>query len=153
MRIDRIQLSTTIAYTSDGRYVTMPNHMLYNSTIINLGRSSNYWIIIDDLVLDSTTPKEIIIKIKDEINNFLKENKKFYGEKSLYFSIAKLDMTTNSLHLVIWVEVLGITWQFSGKYVLLSNKFTYFLRNLFKELNLSYTFPIQPVTILDNANK
>jgi small-conductance mechanosensitive channel len=112
--ISKINLLSTYAYTTDGRKMVIPTRRLSEVTVINYQRSRNHVVNLA-LVVSAQVPTAALDDLRRSIQKFIADRRDVYCP-DLFFAFKTLDEQTK-LQIDVSVELNGITWSSSGKYL------------------------------------
>eukprot|EP00042_Codosiga_hollandica_P052361 m.662841 g.662841 ORF g.662841 m.662841 type:complete len:804 (-) comp58480_c0_seq4:90-2501(-) len=90
MFVRQINLLSTIFQVWDNKHLVVPNHILYNTSIINVRRSTN---MSDELFLDvdARTSAETIVQLEHQLKDFLRSRPSEYDHTHSSVRVLSLD--------------------------------------------------------------
>jgi len=145
-------LYTTRAHTGDGRATVFPNPYLLGLQLYNFSRSLAYNMTIQ-LQVDIDTPREKLKTLEEEVLKYFRETEAgVWTAESGDMRMTKIDLS-KMCTLEISATLNGITWVDGGKAGGHKSKFMYFLYEKCRELEITYSPPVQKYHLFKGHKK
>jgi len=144
MIVDRINLFHTIVHKRDGRYIEVPNSKVSRNSIYNCHRSLpvSFGTSIE---ISSNTPQATISSLVDRILEASSQTDLFAPGTTA--NVKEINHIS-SLVITFWVATRNEPWSDVKKVQAARTVFNNLILHTARDLNVSYSFPIQPVDLL-----
>lgn len=142
--VHKIRLLSTVFFKWDGTYTVFQNSVLATQKLENLRRSNPQFESIK-VGLDFHTPTSKIWALRDRMNEFCEENPRDYSGPISY-NLMLLE-NVNRIELSVGINYKN-NWQDVTRHFRILTEFSVTLRNAIVELQMRYSMPLQPVTMV-----
>tara|TARA_R110002050_G_scaffold256445_1_gene395384 strand:- start:164 stop:832 length:669 start_codon:yes stop_codon:yes gene_type:complete len=144
--VDRITLFNTIGHRTTGEYVEVSNSKITNNEVANHHRSFPYCFFLSMEIRSDTIESAVVAKLIKHTKLFCESSPTFLGNPSVWLDNLP---DANTVVVKFHIHTRSTPWAVPPKWRNCRTEFLNFMHGQEKELGLRFSYPTQPVSLLD----